>query len=255
MELSKILDRFAEGLVFVDTNTNFITVGNRKRDRNTGDWQDGITFLPGIGTLKEPRLVTEIVEWWKNEYPKDFNPLGAIATNAIFTKIKKSNKCDLVLSSDGSELEHPEWAIEVKRFQFCGNNGKKNDYIAQKLLSPYLKDRSLIHDIDRLRKAPLGKRRAVIGYCFNYSFKQLDKLEKLHPNHKSFIDNVRDEVCKSNNSETGEINIRDLVDFANEIFVSKGIVRNLEVKDFYEATRHPCGGDGTVFGWEIETTI
>jgi hypothetical protein len=46
-----------------------------------------------------------------------------------------------------------------------------------------------------------------------------------------------------------------MVDFANEIFVGKGVVRNLEVVDFYEATRHPCGGDGTVFAWEIETTI
>jgi hypothetical protein len=169
--------------------------------------------------------------------------------------MNKRYKCDLIFSSDGAKLDNPEWAIEVKHISFCGNNGKKNDFTVQKILSPYRKDHSLIHDINRLRSTTLGRRRAVIGYCFNYSFQKLDRLEKLHPAHKSFIDNIREEVCKTNNPETGDINIKDMVDFANEVFTSKGVVRNLEVSDFFEATRHPCGGDGTVFGWEIETTI
>jgi hypothetical protein len=46
-----------------------------------------------------------------------------------------------------------------------------------------------------------------------------------------------------------------MVDFANDIFVSKGLVSNLELVDFYGATRHPCGGDGTVFAWEIKSSI
>ena len=255
MELKQFAQRFAEGLVFVDTNTSFVTVGNRRRNRETGLLEDGITFLPGIKTMKEPQLVSEVVEWWKSKYPNDFNPKGSIETNVNFPDMSKRNKCDIILSSDGKGLGSPEWAIEVKHISFCGNNGKKNDFAVQKLLSPYRKDRSLIHDINRLRSTTLGRRRAVVGYCFNYSFKQLDRLEKLHPKHQSVINNIREEVCKPTNAETGEINIKDMVDFANEIFVGKGVVRNLEVVDFYEATRHPCGGDGTVFAWEIETTI
>ena len=255
MELKQLVERFVEGLVFVDTNTSFKTIGNKRRNRETKQLEDGIEFLPGVKTMKEPQAVSEIVDWWLYKYPNDFEPNKSVDTNVIFPDMSKRNKCDIILSSDGSGLESPEWAIEVKHISFCGNNGKKNDFTVQKLLSPYRKDHSLIHDINRLRSTTLGRRRAVIGYCFNYSFKQLEKLEKLHPQHHLIIDNIREQVCKPNNPDTGEINIRDMVDFANEIFLSKGLVRNLEVMDFYEATRHPCGGDGTVFAWEIETTI
>ncbi len=255
MELKQIVERFAEGLVFVDTNTTFTTVGRRRRSRITGQLEPGVTFLPGVKTMNEPDLVSEIVDWWKFKYPNEFNPNDAIDTNVIFPGMSKRYKCDLIFSSDGAALDNPEWAIEVKHISFCGNNGKKNDFVVQKLLSPYRKDHSLIHDINRLRKATLGRRRAVVGYCFNYSFQQLDRLEKLHPTHKSFIDNIREEVCKPNNPESGEINIKEMIDFANEVFTSKGAVRKLEVLDFFEATRHPCGGNGTVFGWEIENTI
>jgi hypothetical protein len=255
MELKQIVERFAEGLVFVDTNTTFVTVGNRRKNRITGQLEPGVTFLPGVKTMKEPQLVSEIVEWWKFKYPNEINPKDSIDTNVVFPGMNKRYKCDLIFSSDGAKLDNPEWAIEVQHISFCGNNGKKNDFTVQKILSPYRKDHSLIHDMNRLRSTTLGRRRAVIGYCFNYSFQKLDRLEKLHPAHKSFIDNIREEVCKTNNPETGDINIKDMVDFANEVFTSKGVVRNLEVSDFFEATRHPCGGDGTVFGWEIETTI
>ena len=255
MNLKQLAERFAEGLVFVDSNTTFITVGNRRRNRETKQLEDGIEFLPGVKTMKEPQTVSEVVEWWLNKYPNDFNPKGAVKTNVIFPNMSRRNKCDIILSSDGSDLNEPEWAIEVKHISFCGNNGKKNDFTVQKLLSPYHKDRSLIHDINRLRTTSLGKRRAVLGYCFNYSFNKLEKLKQLHPQHHSIIENILEQVCKPNNVETGEINIRDMVDFANDIFVSKGLVSNLELVDFYGATRHPCGGDGTVFAWEIKSTI
>ena len=41
------------------------------------------------------------------------------------------------------------------------------------------------------------------------------------------------------------------VDFANQIFTTNNLARNLVQKDFTNAWRHPCGGGGTIFGWEV----
>jgi N-carbamoylputrescine amidase len=53
MELKQFAQRFAEGLVFVDTNTSFVTVGNRRRNRETGLLEDGITFF-GSSFISDP---------------------------------------------------------------------------------------------------------------------------------------------------------------------------------------------------------
>ena len=131
-----------------------------------------------------------------------------------------------------------------------GDNGKNNDYNVQKMLSPYLKDRSLIHDIHKLRKNPVARKQAVIGYCFNYDFSTCDEALGLHPEQKTRIKQMR-AVCKKNNDKTGELNIKDVVDFANQIFTTNNLARNLVQKDFTNAWRHPCGGGGTIFGWEV----
>jgi hypothetical protein len=131
-----------------------------------------------------------------------------------------------------------------------GDNGKNNDYNVQKMLSPYLKDRSLIHDIHKLRKNPIARKQAVIGYCFNYDFTTCDEALKLHPEHETRIKQMK-AVCKKNNDKTGELNVRNIIDFTNQIFTNNNLGRNLVQKEFTGAWRHPCGGGGTIFGWEV----
>ena len=251
MELEQIVKRFTEGLVYVDANTDSVTTGNRRRNRQTQQLEPGTVFLQGVKTMREPQFVSELVDWWTTNYPKDFAPIESITTSVPYPEPGFRGACDLVLSSDGEPLDSLEWAIEVKHISFCGDNGKRNDFAVQKMLSPYQKDRSLIHDIKRLQKTRLARRKAVIGYCFNYNFDSLTKMEHLHYQYLDRISNIRNDVCAINDPINGEMNIHDTVQFANEIFTFQNLVTKLVTENFFDANRHPCGGDGTIFAWEI----
>jgi hypothetical protein len=239
VELQEIVGRFAEGIVAVDASTKHVSANQR-----TGE-----VYLPGVKTMSEPKFVEEFLEWWLLNHNSDFSPTNAIDREVPYKNIPRA-KCDLILSTDGSKLENPEWSIEVKHIALVGNNGKNNDYGVAKILSPYLKDRSLIHDIDRMRNFGIGKRKAVIGYCFDYSFKSCEEALSKHPNQVDTIKNMQD-VCKKNNPETGEYSAKPMVEFADEIFRSRGLVKNLIKLGFQNAWRHPCGGSGLIFGWEL----
>ena len=147
MELREILERFSEGLVEVDSKTTHVSSNQR-----TGE-----VYLPGVKTMSEPKFVEEFLTWWLTTHSEDFNPVAAAKREVPYQGIPRA-KCDLVLSTDGSSISYPEWAIEVKHIALVGNNGKNNDYGVAKILSPYLKDRSLIHDIERLRDFGEGKK-------------------------------------------------------------------------------------------------
>jgi len=239
MELEQIASRFVEGLPAVDASTQFVSANRR----------NGEIYLPGVKTLSERKFVEEFTGWWKLAYPADFNPGGALATEVPYPDISRA-KCDLVLSTDGSALSNPEWSIEVKHVALVGNNGKNNDYGVAKILSPYLKDRSLIHDIYRIKNHGFSKRKAVIGYCFNYTPSSCNEAEKRHPDSTEFINNLK-EVCRLNDPVDGLYTVKPLVEFADEIFQSKGLVRPVQILDFEGAWRHPCGGLGSIFAWEI----
>lgn len=250
MELKDIVARIAEGLPAVDSVTKTVTVGNRKTDRATGMLMPGKTFLPGVKTMKEPQFISELVDWWKVAHPEDFSPALAIRTEEPYPDLPTGNDCDIVFSTDNSPLSKPEWAIEIKHISFCGDNGIKNDHGVQKMLSPYRKDRALIHDIERLAASPLGAKKAVIGYCFDYSYQACDEAITRHPAEETRIKNLR-ATCKENDPVNGILNVGPLVDFADTIFRKEGIVKSHARQVFVGAWRHPCGGDGTIFGWEV----
>jgi hypothetical protein len=239
MELTDILARFSEGLLFVDRNTTHVS-----KNARTGE-----TYLPGVKTMSERKFVEELVAWWRSTYAKDFNPNSAIDTEVPYPNIPRAN-CDLVLSSDGSALENPEWSIEVKHIALVGNNGKNNDFGVAKILSPYLKDRSLVHDIYRLRDSGIGKRQAVIGYCFSYDLDSCTEALARHPGHKEYIENILD-VCNKNDPIGQQYSVVPMIEFAHDIFSERSLVSKLELLAFSDAWRHPCGGKGHVFGWEV----
>ena len=240
MELQNLIDRFVQGLEYVDANTSFSTANAR-----TGE-----IYLPGVKTLTERQFIKELVDWWKENNRSDFDPLGSIETEVPYVGIERA-KCDLVLTTDGNSQNSPEWAIEVKHIALVGNNGKNNDYGVAKILSPYLKDRSLIHDINRMRKFGVARRRAVIGYCFSYDSETCKEAKKRHPEKSLYIENI-EKVLKLNDPERLEYSILPMIDFAHKIFTELNLVYDLKIKPFNHAWRHPCGGRGVVFGWELK---
>ena len=239
MQFNVILERFAAGLIAIDKDTRHVSANSR-----TGE-----IYLPGVKTMAEPKFVEELLTWWRSTHGSDFNPPNASDREVRYPGIPRA-KCDLIFSTDGSPIDHPEWSIEVKHIALVGNNGKNNDFGVAKILSPYLKDRSLIHDIERMRDYGIGKRKAVVGYCFDYSFETCKEALKMHPLKSEIIENIR-EVCRKNDPISGDYSPLPMVEFASEIFTSKKLVKELHVKTFENAWRHPCGGRGIIFGWEL----
>ena len=46
-------------------------------------------------------------------------------------------------------------------------------------------------------------------------------------------------------------NVKEIIDFANQIFSTHNLARNFTQASFNGAWRHPCGGNGTIFAWEV----
>ena len=117
MDFDIILDRVAEGLVGVDLTTTRVNNSTK-----------GHVYLPGLPTLYEPQCAEELMLWWKNEYPKDFQNVNYVETSFPYPNNNR-NLCDIVFSTDliwpsGNTNDLPEWAIELKKIVFVGDNGK-----------------------------------------------------------------------------------------------------------------------------------
>lgn len=232
MEIIDILKRFSEGLLYVDTHTTHQSANSRS----------GEIYLPGVKTLRESQFVKELSDWWLTEYQEDFNPAGALYREVPYKNIPRA-KCDLQLSTDGSMLSHPEWSIEVKHIALVGNNGKNNDYGVAKILSPYLKDRSLIHDIHRMRNYANSKRKAVVGYCFTYDIDSCRVAKEKHPEHVEYVENI-ERVCQTNDPLTLQYSVLPMIEFANDVFRQRGLVNELVIEEF--------SGRGDIHAEEME---
>ena len=57
MNLEQIISRFSEGLVYVDTNTETVTLNNKTKE----------PYLIGIKTMHEVSVVKEVIAWWKQK--------------------------------------------------------------------------------------------------------------------------------------------------------------------------------------------
>lgn len=239
MDLGFVLDRFSEGLGAVDQTTALVGTNQRTRAQ----------YLPGVPSMTETQLCDELVLWWRSTYPQDFDPPGHCLREVPYPNLARA-RCDIVFSSPGHLGSQPEWAIEVKRIQFVGDNGKNNDFNVQKMLSPYLKDRSLIHDIHRMRSHPIAKRHAVIGYAFSYSFESCRQARQLHPGETDRVKAI-ETVCRTNDPDKGIIDSQDLLNFADFQFKGLGVVVESHRKPFTGLWRHPCGGNGFTFAWEV----
>lgn len=238
MNLIDIVNRIADGIQFVDMNTSSTAINART----------GATYGLGVPAMAERTTVKEISNWWQSNHKSDFGA-GMELKNEVPYFHSRRNKCDIVIGQKNSNTN--SWGVEVKRIQFVGNNGKNNDFNVQKILSPYLKDRSLIHDIDRMRRDPIADRQCVIAYVFEYDFVSCKQALKQHPKERDTIRNI-EEVCGKNDPEFGVIQCDPLVQMADHQFRTQGLVVGSAISRRSGLWRHPCGGTVSVFGWEIK---
>jgi len=237
--IQDLVDLVATGLPEVDAITSKVTYSRA-----------GDPYLKGVPTMVEGSFVSELFQWWKRS--------GSFATPALLKGTLEvaypnatRSKCDAVFScrrqDDGAEST---WAIEFKRTQMVGDNGKNNDYGIPKLLSPYLKDRSLRHDVERLSESGLAPRLGVIGYSFKHSFELINESSMHHPKEQERLRNLRS-VCQKNDPKFGILDPEEMVFLAKEMLNRSGLVLDYAIAEFNNAWRHPCGGSGIVYGWEI----
>lgn len=239
MSTREIVDAVAYALPIADAATETVTVGVRSK----------IRYLPGIPTMHETTAVPEMLAVVQREQLLGVDAMGfEVPFVNLPLGAKRFPMCDAVLHF-GSGIHRQSWAVQFKRIQFLGDNGKNNDYGFQKLLSPYLKDRSLLHDCESLRRSGLGDRQFVIGYSFRHSLPLLTTALERHPQHTDRIKNAI-EVCQREIS--GELNPEVGVSMVNNFLQSEGLVFDHATAKFSGAWRHPCGGDGLIFGWELK---
>lgn len=236
VELQQIVERYAEAIRLVD-GANQATPGVNART--------GAVYRNGFKSLSEQAAVEAIDDAWEVLHP---NERQTHATSVRYPGLRSTAKCDHVLTTDGQTGED-EWGMEVKRLQFVGDNGKRNDYAVGKVLSPYLKDRGLIHDALRLREHGFTRRVGVIAYSFDYDGPAVDEAERRHTSSASRA--ITREVRRVLHANGGHLRTRPLIEFADAIMGLRGLTTGPRAQIAFEAWRHPAGGRGTIFGWEV----
>ncbi len=231
MDLSEVVRIYAEGLAEADATTPPGSKG----------------YLPGTLTLYENDALAAVIEHWRTAEPSHFAPPNSHHERAVSYPPSTAMKCDHVFTTDGV-ADEPEWAVEFKRISFIGDNGKRNDYGISKAISPYLKDRGMLHDAARLHAYPLARRSAVLMYAFTYDENVLEEARLRHPPYSDRIDQIAVVLAANGGEPLSPEPLADIVDF---ILRGRRWLRGSRCEATFEAWRHPCGGRGLVYGWEI----
>ena len=263
MELNVIVDRIASLVPVVD-ETTLIQNHNRRNKR---------PYLKGAATLFEPQFTKELVRCWSDGSSSE---LSHIHDEHPYQGTGET--CDIVLTSHGMDvmLGQFEWAIELKYLRLVGNNGNNNDYVLQKAISPFLKDRSLVHDIQKLRTATFAKRKAVVFYGFEYdddSVKFADDLVRTIVDSMGSTDYYVEmpeeldillesdilpiprnlgRVLRSVAKHGDTYGLGPITDVVDAYLKARGEAMSGPFTSTFEGlNRHPCARFGRVVGWEI----
>ena len=235
VELQQIVERYARAIEHVDATIATSGVNTRT----------GVIYQLGFKALNEEPAVDAIDDAWEHLHPGERQ---VHRMKVRYPGLPATAKVDHVITTDGLSQTEDEWSIEVKRLQFVGDNGKRNDYATTKTLSPYLKDRGMLHDAARLREYGFTRRIAVVGYSFDYDASSVAQALSVHTSVEARA--VIREI-KSIIDNSGPLRIRPLMEFADAILGLRGFTKGPRAQADFEAWRHPAGGRGVVFGWEI----
>ena len=241
MDLQTIVDRIAEGLTVIDANDE----GGRS-NRRTGE-----PYLKGLKTMSEHEVTAELVKWWPNAHPEDFGRQLEAASEIPYPKSPR-DRCDMIIREIATEK--PVWAIEVKHIALVGDNGKNNDYGVAKMLSPYLKDRSLRHDMIRLRNSGFKCNSASVVYSFSYSSESIKEALIRYPMHADRIREM-ERVRASAQDEKGEYSIKPMVRLVTHMLKTERLANETAESEFSGAWAHPCGGMGIVAAWSVAYSV
>lgn len=234
VELQQVVERYAEAFAYVDANTII-----QKANRRTGE-----LYHLGLPSLGEEDALEQADMAWESLYRGELLEPWGSRTGVRYPTIPRA-ACDHVFSTTPGP--NPEWAVEGKYIAFVGNNGKNNDFGVGKMLSPYLKDRGVLHDAARLREHGFADRVAVMLYAFDYDSQTCDEAEGRHPNSLDVIDNIRNVVGRNG----APLHARHVIELLDSILSLRGYLRGPRAQASFEAWRHPAGGYGTVYAWEI----
>ncbi|MDY3679515.1 MAG: hypothetical protein SO046_09930 [Actinomyces urogenitalis] len=237
MELQQILERYAEAIEAIDADPP--APGANRRT--------GVIYHPGFKSMSEKQAIEAVDQVWEHLHPGE---RSHHLCEQRYPTLPRSAKLDhLLSSSDHDDETEPEWGIEIKRLQSFGDNGKVNDFLTAKVLSPYLRDRSLLHDALRLREHSFTKRSAVVGYGFNYDAATVEEALERFKGDESALGAVRS--IRKTIEASGPMRLDPLIEFADSILRLRGFTRGPRAQAAFRATSHPAGGQGILFGWEI----
>jgi hypothetical protein len=246
------MDIIKQALEYIDLHTNTI---NTVTYRNIGP----VNCEPSVHSLKEGQLVEEIRSYLSN-YHINFPASNVVFSNIVINNRYPSNggrnvkKVDLEFTTNNEK-----WIVEFKKFNMIGNNGKQNDYGIQKALSPFPIHRSFLGDFVYLKslKDSLNNpdyKYAVIAIGFDYPQDPPPTIGSyLHSPTLPYtvqerIQNVN-KVCDLN---LGNYKVTTIYQqfglFINSNYEN---MNNIIEHDFYAKSKHPCSGEGKLFGVEI----
>lgn len=102
-----------------------------------------------------------------------------------------------------------------------------------------------------MRNYPIARSQAVVGYAFSYDFETCSNALLRHPTETARVSEMK-RVCRTNDPKDGVLESSDLIENADLQFRNAGVVSKLVTKPFFDLWRHPCGGKGNVFAWQVE---
>ncbi len=122
-----------------------------------------VQYLPGLGTMGEGAFRDAVRAYLAEHHASAYPRLHAEVPYAGL----RGAKCDLCIGPADPAARF-EWAVELKKVAFVGDNGKNNDFGPSKVVSPYRIHRSSVLDAERLQANRPAARGAVLMYGFDF---------------------------------------------------------------------------------------
>lgn len=241
IRVTTIVDRMAEAMPAIDMDAPGTAKPNRLRS---------------AFNMSERQWVQAFADWWRRSYPQETPGFQSSDVEHPYPGDGR-RRCDLVIRHSESITDY-DWAIEAKKLALVGDNGKNNDFPLQKLLSPYLKDRSLLHDASRLLSAPLGRQKAIIVIGFDFPTGALDKAFKVTESLGIGSDRVHNlqKVLSTVDQKLNAYTIDPALKIADYVLRVQGLVKDPPcIARFDGLTSHPCGTHGIVCGWKLSDSM